>query len=105
LHPWTQQRETVEYCKEHGIVLQAFSPLTSGKRFQEPILVDISKRAGKLPAQVLIRYSLQKGCVRLVKSEKEERIRQNADVLDFSISEEDMASLDGLDREGGPRFE
>ncbi|KAI1777296.1 aldo/keto reductase [Hypoxylon cercidicola] len=105
LHPWTQQRETVDYCNEHGIILQAFSPLARGIKLQESVLVGIAEKVGKSPAQVLIRYCLQKGWVPLPKSEKEEHIKQNADVFDFSISQDDMATLDGLDRGQGPKFE
>ncbi|KAK1579378.1 aldo/keto reductase [Colletotrichum navitas] len=105
LHPWTQQRETVDYCREHGIVLQAFSPLARGTGLQDPTVAEIAVRVGKSVAQVLIRYSLQKGWVPLPKSEKEERIKQNADVFDFNLSESDMALLNSLDRGGKPRFE
>ncbi|KAI4864546.1 aldo/keto reductase [Hypoxylon rubiginosum] len=105
LHPWTQQRETVDYCNEHGIILQAFSPLARGMKLREPALVGIAEKVGKSPAQVLIRYCLQKGWVPLPKSEKEEHIEQNADVFCFSISQDDMATLDGLDRRQGPKFE
>jgi diketogulonate reductase-like aldo/keto reductase len=86
-------------------VLQAFSPLARGNKLGEPKIIDIAKKYGKSPAQVLIRYCLQKGWVPLVKTEKEERIKQNADVFDFTISGDDMASLDRLDRQEGPRFE
>ncbi|KAK2603892.1 hypothetical protein QQS21_003927 [Conoideocrella luteorostrata] len=102
LHPWTQQRETVDYCNKHGIVLQAFSPLAKGLELQEPRVAQIAEKVGKSLAQVLIRYCLQKGWVTLVKSEKEERIKQNVDVFDFSISEDDMALLDHFDRPGKP---
>lgn len=95
----------MDYCKEHGIALQAFSPLARGNRLEEPTVVQVAERSGKSAAQVLVRYCLQKGWVPLVKSEREERIRQNADVFDFSLSEDDMTLLDGLDRPGGPRFE
>ncbi|KAK2036498.1 aldo/keto reductase [Colletotrichum somersetense] len=105
LHPWTQQRETVEYCRENDIVFQAFSPLARGGRLQDPTVTEIAERLGKSVAQVLIRYSLQRGWVPLPKSEKEERIKQNIDVFDFSLSEEDMSVLKSLDRGGKPRFE
>ncbi|KAK2011610.1 aldo/keto reductase [Colletotrichum eremochloae] len=105
LHPWTQQRETVEYCHEHGIVLQAFSPLARGSRLQDPTVTKIAGRLGKSVAQVLIRYSLQRGWVPLPKSEKEERIKQNSDVFDFCLSERDMSVLKSLDRREKPRFE
>ena len=64
-------------------------------------LVGIAKKYGKATAQILIRYSLQKGWVPLPKSETPERIAQNADVFGFDISEEDMATLDGLDQGSG----
>jgi diketogulonate reductase-like aldo/keto reductase len=95
----------VDYCNEHGIVLQAFSPLARGIKLVEPTVVKIAEKSGKSPAQVLIRYCLQKGWVPLVKSEKEERIKQNIDVFDFGISENDMISLDRLDLQQGPHFE
>ncbi|KAI1084594.1 aldo/keto reductase [Whalleya microplaca] len=72
LHPWTQQRETVDYCNKHGIALQAFSPLGGGTKLQEPTVVEIAEKVGKSPAQVLIRYCFQKGWVPLPKSEKDQ---------------------------------
>jgi diketogulonate reductase-like aldo/keto reductase len=97
LHPWTQQRETVAYCQEHGIVVQAFSPLARGEKLDDPVVAKIAEKHGKSPAQVLIRYCLQKGWVPLPKSEKEARMKENADVFDFEVSEEDMTTLDALD--------
>ncbi|EFQ36397.1 aldo/keto reductase [Colletotrichum graminicola] len=105
LHPWTQQRETVEDCCKHGIVLQAFSPLARGVRLQDPTVAEIAARLAKTVAQVLIRYSLQKGWAPLPKSENEARIKENADIFDFNLSENDMAVLNSLDRGRKPRFE
>ena len=63
LHPWCQQREIVDYCNKHGIVVQAYCPIVRAekKRFEDPVLVSICKKHSKEPAQVLIRWSLQKG--------------------------------------------
>ena len=72
---------------------------------RDPTVVKIAEKFGKSPAQVLIRYGLQKGWVPLPKSENEERVKQNADVFDFSIPEDDMTSLDSLDRQKGPMFD
>ncbi|KAK2052031.1 aldo/keto reductase [Colletotrichum caudatum] len=105
LHPWTQQRETVEYCRENGIALQAFSPLARGARLRDPAVTGVAERLGKSVAQVLTRYSFQRGWVPLPKSEKLERIKQNMGVFDFSLSDEDMSVLNSLDRGGKPRFE
>ncbi|KAI0149168.1 aldo/keto reductase [Pestalotiopsis sp. NC0098] len=97
LHPWTQQRQTIDYCNEHGIVLEAHTPLARGARWNDPTVSEIAEKLNKSPAQILIRYCLQKGWVPLPRSEREERVRENADVFDFEIPEDDMAALDGLD--------
>lgn len=60
LHPWSRYRDVVEWCTDRGVLLEAYSPLTRGKRFDDPLLAPIVKRTGKSPAQVLIRWSLQK---------------------------------------------
>ena len=98
LHPWKQQREVVAYCQEQGIVLEAFSPLVMGTVMGDPTLVEISEKYSKSPAQVLIRYALQKGWAPLPKSEKEARIKENLDVFDFEISKVDMVTLDGFEK-------
>jgi diketogulonate reductase-like aldo/keto reductase len=85
------------YCMEHGIVVQAYSPLVRAAKMEDATLVSTAKKYGKTPAQVLIRYCLQKGWVPLPKSEKEHRIRENVDVYDFRITDEDMEMLDDLD--------
>lgn len=97
LHPWTQQRQTVDYCNEHGIVLEAHTPLARGARWNDPTVSEIAEKLDKSPAQILIRYCLQKGWVPLPRSEREERVQENADVFDFEIPEDDMTALDGLD--------
>ncbi|KAK6076516.1 aldo/keto reductase [Seiridium cupressi] len=102
LHPWTQQRKTVEYCNEHGIILEAFSPLARGRRWDDPVVTEIAEKHAKSPAQILIRYCLQKGWVPLPKSEKDERMKENLDVFGFDISEEEVVSLDALDGQKEP---
>ncbi|KAI0034718.1 Aldo/keto reductase [Vararia minispora EC-137] len=97
LHPFCQQKSIVEYCLKHGIVVEAYCPLVRGA-FDDPTLQEISKKVRKTPAQVLVRWSLQRGFVPLPKSANPERIKQNAEVFDFELSSEDMAKLDGLDR-------
>jgi len=93
-----QRKETVQYCTENNIVLQAYSPLATGKKLDDPTVGGIAKKVSKSPAQVLIRYCLQKGWVPLPKSVHKERIVENTKLYDFEISPEDMATLDGLDR-------
>lgn len=97
LHPFLHQRELLEFCARHGIVVEAYSPLTKGQRLGDRRLGAIAQRHNKTPAQVLIRWALQKGTVVLPKSVTPARIRENADVFDFALSEQDMAQLDALD--------
>lgn len=109
LHPYLYQRDLLEYCRRKNIVIQAYSPLTHGERLNDPKLVEIARRyataptsepsrgrAGKSPAQILIRWALQHDVVVIPKSAKRERIIENADVFDFAISAEDMRTLDGF---------
>ncbi|KAK3936988.1 NADP-dependent oxidoreductase domain-containing protein [Diplogelasinospora grovesii] len=97
LHPWTQQRETVKYCNSHGIVVEAYCPIVRNRKAHDSTLVGIAARCGATPNQVLIRWCLQRGLVPLPKSDNPERIKLNADVYGFEISEKDMETLNGLD--------
>ncbi|KAJ5145974.1 uncharacterized protein N7515_000538 [Penicillium bovifimosum] len=98
LHPWCQQRVIVEYCRNNGIIVEAYSPIVRNYKANDPTLVDVAKKYGKATQQVLIRYALQKGWVPLPKSDSPERIVSNMDVFDFDISKDDMAVLDALDQ-------
>ncbi|KAK7422381.1 hypothetical protein QQX98_001660 [Neonectria punicea] len=105
LHPWCQQRDLVSYCESHGIVIQAYSPLATGARLDDATLGAVANKHGKTPAQVLLRYALQKNWVPLPKSAQADRIRENADVFGFVLDEEDMTRLDALDEGAqGARF-
>ncbi|KAF9452726.1 Aldo/keto reductase [Macrolepiota fuliginosa MF-IS2] len=96
LHPFCQQRPIVVYCRENGIVVQAYSPLVRGKT--DPVFLELANRYHRDPAQILIRWSLQKGFVPLPKSNKHERIHSNLNVFDFNLCDDDMQKLDSLDR-------
>lgn len=96
-HPWLYQRELLEFCRAHGIQLEAYSPLTKGERLRDPRLTEIARKYGKTPAQILIRWCLQHEVVVIPKSSNPQRIRENADVYDFEISAEDMCRLDAFD--------
>ena len=101
LHPWSQQRTTVDYCNRHKIIIEAYCPLVRNLKAHDQTLVDMSKKLEKTTAQVLIRYSLQKGWVSLPKSDTPSRISANADVFEFNLTDEDMNVLDSLDQ--GPQ--
>jgi diketogulonate reductase-like aldo/keto reductase len=88
-------------CEERGIVLEAYSPLTTGARLEDPRLAEVASRHGRTPAQVLLRWCIQRGTPTIPKSTRRERIEENAQTFDFELSDEDMAALDGLDETGG----
>jgi diketogulonate reductase-like aldo/keto reductase len=95
-HPFLYQAELLDYCQNHNIVLEAYSPLIHGQKMKDERITKIAEKHGKSSAQILIRWSLQHGCVVIPKSSKLERIEQNIGVFDFVISDEDMKTLDGL---------
>jgi len=99
--PFEFRRGLQEACEGRGIVLEAYSPLGTGRHLGDRAVAGIAGRLGRTPAQVLIRWSIQRGLVVLPKSTHRERIEQNAQVFDFELSDEDLAVLDGLDRTGG----
>jgi diketogulonate reductase-like aldo/keto reductase len=99
--PFEYRRALQEACEQHGIALEAYSPLGTGRHLDDERVGDIAARVGRTPAQVLVRWSLQRGLVVLPKSTHRERIEQNAQVYDFELAEDDLATLDGLDRTGG----
>jgi diketogulonate reductase-like aldo/keto reductase len=99
--PVNFRRRLLEYCDSHGIVFEAYSPLEQGSALAEPAIVEIARRIGRTPAQVMLRWSLQQGAVVIPKSSRQERIRENAQIFDFELDPNDMRKLDALDRTGG----
>lgn len=97
LHPRLAQPELVDFCKRHGIQPEAWSPLMQG-RLDDPTLREIGARYGKSPAQVVLRWHVQRGVIVIPKSVRPERIRENADIFDFALDEEDMRRIDAMDR-------
>jgi diketogulonate reductase-like aldo/keto reductase len=121
IHPYLYQRDLIDFCAARGVVIEAYSPLTHGKRLNDPKLAAIAERYSrresepprwsKLPlldkvyrdpgirstAQILIRWGLQHDFVVIPKSARRARIFEDADVFDFELSDEDMRLLDGFD--------
>jgi diketogulonate reductase-like aldo/keto reductase len=95
--PFLQQRETRAFCAKHGIVVEAYSPLTRGQRLGDPVIVEVARRVGRTPAQVMLRWGVQHGMVVLPKSTREARIRENAAIFDFELDPRSMAQLDALE--------
>jgi diketogulonate reductase-like aldo/keto reductase len=99
--PFEFRRALLVECERRGVALEAYSPLGTGRHLEDREVARIAERLGRTPAQVLIRWSLQRGLIVLPKSTHRERIEQNAQVFDFQLSDEDMAALDALDQTGG----
>ena len=97
MHPFLQQRETRAFCAKAAIVVEAYSPLTHGRKIDDPVITAIAGRVRRSPAQVLLRWGIQKGVVVLPKSTNEGRIIENADVFGFTLDAAAMESLDALD--------
>ncbi|EDO45940.1 predicted protein, partial [Nematostella vectensis] len=97
VHPYLQMEELVDFCRKHSIAIQAYSPLTRGEKLHDPLLRSLGDKYGKTPAQVLLRWSLQKGYICISKSVQLSRIIENVDVFNFTISMADMEILDGLE--------
>ena len=96
-HPYHYQKELLNYCNSKNIIIEAYSPLVHAKRMDEPKLGAISEELGKTPAQILIRWSIQRGMVVIPKSVKKSRIIENFSVFDFDIPDSMMKKLDELD--------
>lgn len=94
--PFLHQADLLGHCHRHGVRLEAYSPLTKGHRLRDATLLSVGDRHGKTPAQVLIRWALQRDTVVIPKSTDRDRIAENANVFDFELGDEEMATLDGL---------
>lgn len=96
LNPSDTEDEVVAYNKEHGILSEAYSPLGTGKIFTIPELKDIAAKYNKSVAQVVLRWSLQHGFLPLPKSVHADRIKQNTEIFDFELSDDDIKKIDGF---------
>ncbi|WP_160724338.1 aldo/keto reductase [Bacillus sp. USDA818B3_A] len=97
-HPRLTQEEVRTFCKEHGIQLEAWSPLMQGQLLDQPIIQDIANKYNKSTAQVILRWDLQNGVVTIPKSTKEHRIIENADLFDFELTKAEMDQLNKLNQ-------
>ena len=95
-HPFLFQEDLLRYCKDNRIILEAYSPLVKFRKVDNEVLKSMEHKYGKTHTQILIRWSLQHGCVPLPKSIHKDRIKENTEVFDFEISEEDMKTINGL---------
>ncbi len=96
LCPGETQDEVVDYCRSQGMILEAYSPLGTGKIFEVPEMKDLAEKYGKSVAQICIRWSLQRGYLPLPKSVTPERIVENLKVFDFELDEDDVQMIANL---------
>src|SRR5262249_2212707 len=97
LSPFLQRRDTTAWCARHGVVVEAYSPLTRGQRLNHPVVAAVAGAVGRTPAQGLLRWGIEHGFVILPKSTHEGRIRENAALFDFSLGPTQMQRLDALE--------
>jgi diketogulonate reductase-like aldo/keto reductase len=99
--PFEYRRALLDTAMGHHIVVEAYSPLGTGRHLAHRRVVEVASRVGRSPAQVLLRWCLQRDTVVLPKSTHRDRIEENSRIFDFELSDDDLAELDGLDRTGG----
>ena len=99
--PFAYRRALLDAGKARGIAVEAYSPLGTGRYLQNETVLRVASRAGRTPAQILLRWCLQHHLLVLAKSTHRERIVDNAQIFDFTLSDLDMAALDALDQTGG----
>jgi diketogulonate reductase-like aldo/keto reductase len=99
--PYEYRKALLDACEENGIVLEAYSPLGHGRHIGSEVVGRIAQRLGRTPAQVLLRWCIERTIPVIPKSSHRERIAENAQIFDFALSDRDLEELDPLDRTGG----
>ena len=97
LHPLLSQKELRGFCRENGIQIEAWSPIMKGN-LDFPILLELARKYGKTPAQIVLRWHIQNNVVIIPKSVRKNRILENSRIFDFSLSADDMGKCDSLNR-------
>ena len=106
IHPHHQQHESKTWHDKYGVQLEAWAPFGEGRggMFEEPVLKEIGLKYGKTPAQVILRWHLQRGIIVIPKSTHRERMEENINVFDFELSQEDMDKIAALDKKQSSFF-
>jgi D-xylose reductase len=110
MHPYLTQSKLLRFCHERGIAVTAFSPLGAASYFsigmatkgesvlEQPAVLQIAERHGRSPAQVVLRWGLQRGSAVIPKTSRPERLRENLSIFDFNLTADEMSAIDGLNR-------
>ena len=98
-HPFLYQEKLLQFCKNNHIQLEAYSPLTRGEKLNHATILTIAQKYDKSAAQILIRWGLQHDLVMIPKSIHEKRIKENSEVFDFQLEEQDMKLLNSLNED------
>jgi 2,5-diketo-D-gluconate reductase A len=99
VHPFLTQDEVRGFCAEHGIAVEAWSPIGQGLELDDPTIVSIAQRAGKTPAQVILRWHIQRGDIIFPKSVTPSRVKENFDIFDFELADGDVAEISALNKD------
>ena len=98
VHPYLTQDDVRAFCAEHQIAIEAWSPIAQGEVLGDPEIATIAERTGKSPAQVVLRWHIERGDIVFPKSVTPARIRENIDIFDFELSAQDMAAISALNK-------
>jgi diketogulonate reductase-like aldo/keto reductase len=102
-NPSVYRKRLLDACEERGVALEAYSPLGTGAQLNDQVVVGIADRVGRSPAQILLRWCVQRDIPVIAKSTHRDRISENAQIFDFELPADAMEELDALDRSGGTR--
>jgi len=97
-HPWFQRPDLVGYCRDTDVVVEAAAPLARTEIFGDEVVTDLADTYGKSPSQVVLKWAIERGIVVLPKSSSPAHVRENAELFDWSLDEEDLRALDDRDR-------
>jgi 2,5-diketo-D-gluconate reductase A len=98
VHPFLTQDDVCAFCAEHQIAIEAWSPIGRGTVLDDPTIGSIAERAGKTPAQVVLRWHIQRGDIIFPKSVTPSRVRENFEIFDFELSDGDVAQISALNK-------
>jgi len=99
VHPYLTQDDVRGFGEEHGIATEAWSPIAQGRVLDDPVIVEVARRHGRTPAQVTLRWHVQRGDIVFPKSVTRERVEENFDIFGFELGADDMAAITALNRD------